>query len=78
MIDFGLSRLWVKDFHNMEHIESRKSLGITGTSRYASIYNHNGSNLSRRDDLISLGYVMILMMRGSLPWSHLNSSDINC
>ena len=75
LIDFGLSRLWVQNLRKMEHILPRKTETITGTSRYTSKFNHNGSNLSRRDDLISLGYVIILMMKGRLPWSHINKSD---
>ena len=64
LIDFGLSRLWVQNLRKMEHILPRKTETITGTSRYTSKFNHNGSNLSRRDDLIMLCYLLASLLNG--------------
>lgn len=41
---------------------------MLGTARYASLHSHNGSELSRRDDLESLIYVIVYLLRGTLPW----------
>ncbi|KAF3602458.1 hypothetical protein F2Q69_00039239, partial [Brassica cretica] len=39
-----------------------------GTIRYASCHAHLGRTGSRRDDLESLAYTLIFLMRGRLPW----------
>jgi hypothetical protein len=42
---------------------------------FASISAHLGLEISRRDDMESLAYILIYFLRGSLPWTSLRSDD---
>ena len=41
---------------------------VRGTIRYASVHAHLGRTGSRRDDLESLAYTLIFLIKGRLPW----------
>jgi hypothetical protein len=65
---------------NDKHIELKKTNNLIGSKTYASINSHNFLELSRRDDLESLGYMLIYFYLGTVSWndiSHLNSNDVN-
>ncbi|KAN0107719.1 CK1/CK1 protein kinase [Russula decolorans] len=51
-----------------KHITQFKGLDITGTVRYSSINSHLGLTQSRRDDLESLVYAIVYLVKGRLPW----------
>ncbi|CAD8136875.1 unnamed protein product [Paramecium octaurelia] len=72
LVDFGISKKYKV---NGQHIPFQEQKPFMGTTRYASIPAHKGYELSRRDDLESLGYVFIYLLKGNLPWQNITSSS---
>ena len=72
LIDFGLARA----FYTADgHISMRKHQGRAGTARYASMNTHRGLTQSRRDDLESIGYLLVFLHRGRLPWQGVRAAS---
>ncbi|KIK23465.1 hypothetical protein PISMIDRAFT_38036, partial [Pisolithus microcarpus 441] len=50
------------------HIPMEKTNELLGTLAFASLNSHLGLELSRRDDLEALAYMLLFLCNGSLPW----------
>ncbi|XP_011013374.1 PREDICTED: uncharacterized protein LOC105117411 isoform X4 [Populus euphratica] len=68
LVDLGLATRW-RDSSTGLHVEYDQNPDVfRGTVRYASVHGHLGRTGSRRDDLESLAYTLIFLLRGRLPW----------
>ena len=74
IIDFGLSSLFYNSEKNV-YKENTPCEHMIGSAKYASYNLHLGNTVSRRDDLISIGYLMLTIFGIELPWSASASSS---
>ena len=74
IIDFGFCKPYIVD---NKHINLKKTKNVIGSNMYASINSHNFFELSRRDDLESLGYMLIYFYLGSLSWQNIRLDEDN-
>ncbi|XP_034117973.1 casein kinase I [Drosophila albomicans] len=71
MIDFGLAKRYYRPSIR-KHIAYNERHELVGTARYASVHAHFAEQ-GRRDDLESVGYLLLYFLRGRLPWQGLNA-----
>lgn len=70
LIDYGLAKSYVEP-DKKTHAPFSQKKALKGTVRYSSINTHLGIDQSRRDDMQSLGYILLYMLLGRLPWQNL-------
>ena len=76
LIDFGLSRKY-RSSRTGKHIKFNNLKLTYGSLRYLSINGNRGYEQSRRDDLESLGYMLIFLATGKIPWLKQEQLNIN-
>jgi serine/threonine protein kinase len=69
LIDFGFCKSFI---NNDKHIELKKTKNLIGSLTYASVNAHCFNELSRRDDLESLGYLLLYFCIGKLHWQNID------
>ena len=67
LIDFGLSTFFITD--GEQHIPNEYSETLVGSPNFISINIFDGNRYSRRDDIISLGYIYVMMGLQTIPWT---------
>ena len=73
LIDFGFCKSYTE---NGKHNKIKKTNHMIGSNNYASISSHKCYELSRRDDLESLCYMLIYLNFGFLPWNNESKEEI--
>jgi serine/threonine protein kinase len=73
IIDFGFCKKYIQN--DGEHIKCNTLSKILGTPNYISINIHELYEPSRRDDMESLGYMLLYFYYGYLPWENINSLE---
>lgn len=67
LVDFGLSERF-RDILTQNHEDYEEGRSVIGTPLYASLHALSGVRQSRRDDMESLGYSLVDLGKGELPW----------
>ena len=74
LLDFGLSKKY-RSSKTKKHNPFFQNNKLIGNARYSSINALEGGSQSRRDDLESLGYLLLYLLLGRLPWQgHISHS----
>uniref|UniRef100_A0A915B4F6 non-specific serine/threonine protein kinase n=1 Tax=Parascaris univalens TaxID=6257 RepID=A0A915B4F6_PARUN len=73
IVDYGLARRFRHSSGRLRPL--REQCGFRGTTIYASLRSHDGKDLGPSDDLISLFYSAIEMVKGELPWKGLRRAE---
>ena len=75
IIDFGISKKY-RSSRTGKHIRYSKTGKMFGTIRYCTYNASLGLEQSRRDDLESIGHMLIYLANGDLPWINIKGGTM--
>jgi len=78
LLDLDNKQIYIIDFgfcivYNSNN--NTNNTNLIGSLNYASINAHNNKKLYPKDDLESLGYILIYLYSGTLPWINLTNNN---
>jgi len=76
LIDFGLATFYINDNKTIKN-NTKTNTAIIGSPNYVSYFIHEGNIYSRRDDLISIGYIYYFMNTKTISWDYINNMYSN-
>ena len=74
IIDFANSKKY-RSSRTGKHLKFNLNQKITGDFSFISINSMRGGEQSRKDDLESLGYMIIYLLKGFLPWKEFENKS---
>jgi serine/threonine protein kinase len=66
LADFGVCEKWITA--RGVHRENAPTGGVCGTPSFASLAVHQCQTVGRKDDVEAVGYVLLFLILGDLPW----------
>lgn len=69
-IDFAYATTYIDPKTRQHRPNQIDEEHFVGTLKFASLNVHRGLKNSRRDDLQSVGLMLIYFLKGELPWSN--------
>lgn len=73
-LDMGLCKEWKTE--KGVHIPFQRGKCVVGTLMFISSNMHSGFELSRRDDIEAIMYMLIYLHKGTLPWAEFIKLDV--
>ena len=74
LIDFGLSTKYVSKGLHVKYSETE---GFQGSPFFCSLNTLRGVKCTRRDDVEAVGYVLLYLKKGALPWMGRGECTVN-
>jgi casein kinase 1 len=77
LIDFGFAGFYLDSTGKHKSENCVKKTHLMGSLPYISYFTHCGYEITRRDDLMSVFYILIYMVYGELIWDHVVVENVD-